>query len=264
MHLASPPEGQIAKNLIEMVADQARQRRVTDVRIGLSYTAVILDDGATGVALTLREASDYCCQHRLDPMPLAGRSAEELIEKLQADSPIDAAVGLACINALINRPQPDQLAGDIMEQLSLGPDDQVGMVGNFQPIVKRIKPTGAKLHIFERIEAPSGNLLPAEDAKRVLPDCSVALITATTLINHTLDDLIEAASPCREVVLLGASTPLCPEAFRQTAVTMISGVTIPEPEPVLQIISEGGGMHVFKHHVNKVNIPLSNRGEPIP
>ena len=263
MRSASPPEGRIARNLIEQVKDEAKQRRVADVRIGLSYTAVILDNGAAGVALTFRDTAEHCCQHRADSLPLVGRNAEELVHKLHDDSPIDAAVGLACINALLNQDRPEQKAGDIMEQLSIGPDDQVGMVGNFQPIVKRIKPTGAKLHIFERIESPSGNLLPAEDAKRVLPDCSVALITATTLINHTLEDLIEAARPCREVVLLGASTPLCPEAFRQTAVTLISGVIIPDPKPVLQIISEGGGMHVFKHHVNKVNIPLSDRGEQI-
>jgi hypothetical protein len=41
-----------------------------------------------------------------------------------------------------------------------------------------------------------------------LPRCQVALLTSTSIINHTLENLLNAAHSCRDVTLLGASTPL--------------------------------------------------------
>ena len=68
--------------------------------------------------------------------------------------------------------------------------------------------------------------------------------------------LLALAGGCREIVFLGASTPLWPEIFGDTRVTLLSGITIVDPGQILQIVSEGGGMRFFKPAVNKVNLPL--------
>jgi hypothetical protein len=53
--------------------------------------------------------------------------------------------------------------------------------------------------------------------------------------------------------MLGASTPLLPEVFAHTPVTVLSGIIVTHPENILQIVSEGGGMQLFKKNIDKVN-----------
>ena len=84
----------------------------------------------------------------------------------------------------------------------------------------------------------------------------MALITSTTIINDTVDELLEAARDCRELVLLGPSTPLIAEAFEGTAVTWLSGITVDDADGLLRVVSEGGGTRFFRPFVTKWNIPL--------
>jgi uncharacterized protein (DUF4213/DUF364 family) len=100
---------------------------------------------------------------------------------------------------------------------------------------------------------------PSERALDLLPTCSVALITSTTLITESLDALLGAAAGCREVALLGPSTPLLPEVFVGTPVTWLSGIRIGCPEKVLRVVSEGGGTRTFSPYVQKVNLRLLMR-----
>jgi uncharacterized protein len=58
------------------------------------------------------------------------------------------------------------------------------------------------------------------------------LITSTSIVNHTVDALLQAARGCREVALLGASTPLTAETFGAVRVTMLSGVVVEGSEEV--------------------------------
>lgn len=120
--------------------------------------------------------------------------------------------------------------------------------------IKEVLTTEAR--IFEQVSEREGDLLPEEDAYSLLPGCGVALITSTSIVNQTIDRLLAAAQNCREVVLLGASTPLVPEPFAGTSVTLLSGVIVLEPEEILRRVSEAGGTRSFKDHVRKVNLRL--------
>jgi len=106
--------------------------------------------------------------------------------------------------------------------------------------------------VFEKLRQSSGFVRPAEEAEDALPKCQVAIITATSIINHSIELLLEAAAKCREVVVLGASTPLLSEAFLSRKVTLLSGLVVHGPREVLQIVSEGGGMRYFGPHIRKV------------
>jgi uncharacterized protein (DUF4213/DUF364 family) len=131
------------------------------------------------------------------------------------------------------------------------------MVGYFGPLVAPLEDRVRELVIFERDSARSNRTLPAEDAIAQLPSCDVAVITSTALINGTLDPLLQAARGCREVALVGASTPLAPEVFAPLGVTLLSGVTVNDGPGVLQVVSEGGGMGFFGPRVRKVNLRLN-------
>ena len=248
----------VVARIVASLADCSRKTTVAEVRIGLGYTAVLLTDGHMGVAYTFcREARGGCTVfERL--RPLSGRPARDLLPLLDSADPIEAGVGLACANALANRPNAEFIEGDILQHLDVGPKDRVGMVGNFVPLVAPLKKRCRSLTIFEKVETVHGDFRPSQEAAELLPQCQVALITATSIINHSLDTLLAAAGNCRAVVLLGASTPLLPGAFSALGVTALSGVVVKDPQRIMRVVSEGGGMRFFKPYVSKVSLPTAN------
>lgn len=231
---------------------------VTDVRIGLGYTAVLLDNGSAGVAYTFHRELTGGCNVFKGLRPLAGRQASELLGLFDSTDMIESAVALAASNALSNTPKEWALEGDALEHLKLHPDDRVGMVGYFAPLIPLLKKRTASLKIFEQVEYKNENLLPEQDAIRELPHCQVALVTSTSILNHTIDAILDATRSCRDVVMLGASTPLIPDVFTDTPVTMLSGVVVTRPGEIIRIVSEGGGMRFFKNNIRKVNIRLKS------
>jgi uncharacterized protein (DUF4213/DUF364 family) len=244
----------VAARLVSRLLDAAASARAADVRVGLGYTAVLLDDGRAGLAFTFRDLAPGGCSALEGSAPLCGRPAADLLALLESGDTIEASLGLACANALANRDRPDQLAGDVLDRLALRPDDRVGMVGHFGPLVEPILGKARSLTVFERVDRPTSLIRPPEDAEEELPHCEVALITATSIINHTVDGLLHAARGCREVVLLGASTPLLPEVFAAGEVTLLSGVVVRDPPEVLRVVSEARGMRQFGPHVRKVTV----------
>jgi uncharacterized protein (DUF4213/DUF364 family) len=254
--------GGVAARLVRCLDRPARMVQAADVRIGLGYTAVRLADGRTGVAFTFRDEVPAGCAAFAGLRPLAGRPAAELLALLGSADPLEAAVGLACANALANVDAADLRAGDVLERLAIGPRDDVGMVGHFGPLVEPLRRRARSLTVFERLPEPSGELRPVAEAAAVLPRCDVALLTATTILNGTIDELLRDAAGCREVVVLGASTPLVPEAFAERRVTWLSGVLVVDPEAVLQVVAEGGGMRQFGRHVRKVSRQVGDADAP--
>jgi uncharacterized protein (DUF4213/DUF364 family) len=236
----------------------AREADVADVRIGLGYTAVRLADGRAGVAYTFRDLARGGCSVFDGIRPLAGRRAADLLVLLESHDAIEAGVGLACANALANRAGAGYLEGDVLQQLEIRPEDDVAMVGHFGPLVEALRERARSLTIYERVAEPTGSLRPQEEAPAGLARCQVALITATSIITHPVDGLLEAARSCRQVALLGASTPLIAEAFDSVTVTMLSGVVVTAPDEVLRVVSEGGGMRQFGPHVRKVTAKMSS------
>jgi uncharacterized protein (DUF4213/DUF364 family) len=235
---------------------QAEGMVVKEVRIGLGYTAVMLAGGQAGVAFTFRESMKRGCTVFTGRHPLAGRPASELLSYLGSKDRIEMAVAVATANALANTAKEGLIEGDTMAYLHIEPADTVGMVGYFGPVLPRLKKETSSILIFEEHRDKEKGVLPAEEAYRLLPQCEVAMITSTSIVNHTIDALLEVVGSCREVVLLGASTPLVPEAFRNTPVTFLSGVVVTRPQEVLRIVSEAGGMRLFKDNVKKVNWSL--------
>jgi uncharacterized protein (DUF4213/DUF364 family) len=244
----------ILDELREHLTSGVASQRLADVRIGLGYTGVMLEDGSAGVAYTFRDRAGGGCSVFGGRRPLAGRDSAEILEYLGSPEAVESTVGLALANALLNRPGPDQQEGDILQLLPLLPEDRVGMVGYFGPLVGPLEGLVRELVIFERDAGRSERVLPAEAASEYLASCDVAVITATALILGEMDPLLEAARSCREVAVVGASTPLAPSVFGPRGVTLLSGVVVVDAPGILQIVSEGGGMGFFGSRIRKVNV----------
>jgi hypothetical protein len=249
---------QIAERIKQSALPLAPGARVRDVRIGLIYTAVMLEDGRTGLSFTFHRGRRANCSRLRAVCPLPGRDASELIELLDAPEEVERAVALATVNALSNSQAGGARTGDFLSMLDIRPGEKVGMVGLFAPVLPRLRERTSSILVFEQNPDPGrgADLLPEEDAYRLLPGCGVAVITSTSIVNQTIDRLLSAACNCREVALLGASTPLMPEAFAGTPVTLLSGVIVLDSGEILRRVSEAGGTRSFKGHVRKVNVAL--------
>ena len=139
--------------LLDEVCDQllplAEAPCVADVRIGLGYTGVLLDDGRCGLAYTFRQGTGAGCCVLKEAGSLVGQSASKLAEGAHSQDLIIAALGLATLNALI---KPAFLsAGDILDLLSVALTETVGMVGYFGPLVEPLKRRAKALRIFEQL-----------------------------------------------------------------------------------------------------------------
>ena len=255
-------EKSIVDRITDTLSSVCAGRRAVDVRLGLRYVCVRLDNGNCGLAYRFPErqgCDDFALPVRIPLGPedghITGREAAELLSWIQRDNLLPRAVGLATANALIGSPGGDVVPGDIRSILELREAEDVVMIGYFEPLVQSISDR-CNLQIYEIDTSRAPDLNEATDANKGLASCNVALITSTAIINGTMDHLLRAAASCREVAILGPSTPLLHEAFRGTPVTLLSGVVVADDEAALRVVSEGGGMRQFKPYVRKVNVRL--------
>ena len=90
------------RNIVKTYEKQLRERIVTDVRIGIGYTGVLLDDGSLGLAYTLRDELPPTCSVMDKAGMFTGLSAYELSELWFYPGVASSAIGLATLNAVVN------------------------------------------------------------------------------------------------------------------------------------------------------------------
>jgi hypothetical protein len=215
---------------------------VRDIRIGAFWTAVVVEvEGQIrcGLASTLRNGT----QHHYGGEPavrdagdLAEQSCRALAELAHSCRPMEAAIGMATINALLPKQEKlwvDRNAEDVIVQHGAG--KWVALVGHF-PFVSRLRERVGSLSVFE--QQPHGEDLPAKAARQVLPRADVVALTGTTLLNNTFEGLINLCRPETLVLVLGPSTPLSPVMF-DYGVHLLSGSMVENIDAVLQAVSQG-------------------------
>jgi uncharacterized protein len=245
----------ISDEIYSEILPFAADHRAADIRVGLGYTAVALEDGRCGLAFTLHEKEYESCTVIAEAGTLAGRKASELISWVKQSDETACAIGLATVNALIDIP-PAAAESDILDLLPIGPEDAVGMIGYFGPLVSSIRERARILNIFERKAIPELGVLPDSAAVDVLPECQVVVISATTLLNHTLDGLLGLCKRAREIAILGPSTPFLPAPFTRRGVTLLSGIQAVDGPRVLRVVSEAGGTRSFGSAIRKMSLQL--------
>jgi uncharacterized protein (DUF4213/DUF364 family) len=246
----------LVNKIYEYVLSSTSGLKAADIRIGLGYTAVLLEDGRCGLAYTLHEKEYESCCVVPDAGKLAGRSISELISWIKTPDAAACAVGLAAVNAAVTVPE-SAVESDITDLLAVESGDSVGMIGYFGPLVKPIKERVRALYIFERRPDPEYGILPESASPDLLPKCQVVIMTATAILNHTIDSLLDLSKNAREIAILGPSTPFLPEIFGHLGVTMLSGLQVIDSARILQIVSEGGGTRQFGRAVRKLSLRLT-------
>jgi uncharacterized protein (DUF4213/DUF364 family) len=247
--------------------------------IGLFFTGVKLSTGAAGACATpLRSIPEaVCCPSSAMAMPfpgkLRGRLARDLLKETEASSGIRRAVGVATVNALAamcweRRATPDvelQIGVDAYDAANILPGQHVVVVGAFVPFLKALKRADQPFTVLEMDPATLkpdelAHFRPAEQASQVVPDADCVLITGTTLLNDTLENLLALCRPDARVVLVGPTVGLYPDPFLRRGVDVLGGVHVTIPDAFLNVLAEGGsGYHFFGRSAEKVVLARKTR-----
>lgn len=172
---------------------------------------------------------------------LAGRSARDLARLALSNDPLDAALGMAAVNSLIDVDESlseERNGRDII--LERAPGKRVALVGHF-PFVPELREVARELSVLELRPHPGD--LPAAEAPRLLPQAEVVAIAGTAFVNHTIEPLLGYCRPEALVVVMGPTAPLSPVLF-DYGVDFISGALVADPALVLRQVSDGVG---FRH-----------------
>ena len=226
--------------------------RIREIVVGDQVVVVQLEDEQTGVAMHFATET-----HSFEFVrELKHANAWEALQHLGSAHPLRAATAVAVANALVADDSGWQ-PGHMLDMLDLQPNDVVGMVGNFIPLVARIEPLVKQLMIFETIEQVSENgILPAYEEPRLLPKCSVIVITGTTLVNSTIEDLLCCCRNARTVVVAGPSTIMLPKAWMGTPVTWLAGSRITDPHVVMTGVRCGKSFRDLRPWLKKMVLPV--------
>ncbi len=244
----------VYQRLLEDALERAYGKNVADLRIGLGYTACRLSDGNCGLGYVFRKELSPTCSILSKAGELNGMPASSMAELFLSKDLLEASIGISVINAL--SPETGGSPGDLLDHLEITPEDTVSMVGFFGPLIPEIKRKTGRFYVFDK--SGREGALPPEEMKKHLPLSTIVLVTATTLINKTFEDIIELSRSAREICLLGPSSPLYPHIMGDYGVTILAGVKVKDPDKVLLVVSQGGGTRNFKNAVEKVVVRVKD------
>lgn len=216
--IASLPEGHALQEAYIGAFDTV----VRSVRWGLSAT--FRDPCAGDAPAWVRGAGE-----------LVGRPALEIARLALSDRLLEASLGMAAINSLLEpfAPEPGELnAAKLIAERGRGKD--VAVIGEF-PFLEKIRPELKSLRTVSR--PPWEGEAGLREAERILPGAEVVAITGSSFINHTAERLLELC-PRAYTVVLGPTTPLTPVLFRY-GVDAICAAVIADPDRLLPGVWQG-------------------------
>jgi uncharacterized protein (DUF4213/DUF364 family) len=222
---------QILTELIDSL--RGKDHPVKEVLTGAYWTAVV--SRGCGLASTFRDEGHPHKKGVREVGRLTERTALELAQYAFSDYSMEASIGMAAINSLIeidDRACVGKNAAEILLEKGEGKD--MAVVGHF-PFIPRLRERARNLWVFEQ-RPREGDFRP-EDASRILPRCEVIGITGTSFINHTLEELLRW-SQGKFVLLIGPTTPMTPFLF-DYGIHGLSGTIVVDPQEAFRFISQG-------------------------
>jgi uncharacterized protein (DUF4213/DUF364 family) len=189
-----------------------------------------------GMASTLLGSQPHGHAQVRDAGRLETMTAQALAKYALSDNPLEASIGLAAINSLLDVDEDQAVEINAADMLAgQGHGKNVVLVGHF-PFIPKLRLTVGQLWVIE--QHPAKDEFPADAAADLLPQAQVVAVTASTLINHTLDSLLALCLPGTLVMVLGPSTPLSPLLFNH-GITFLSGARVVDEAAVLHAVGQG-------------------------
>jgi uncharacterized protein (DUF4213/DUF364 family) len=252
----------ICENLYRAVKARAEAVQVKTVSIGLGYTAVGTSDGGIGLAYTFLEDKQGCSVVAAD-VDFEDRPALDLLDEIHSNRIVHRGMALALVNALNHRAAcllPEDRSNEIfLDLLEVGQGSHVAMAGYFGPLMGKLQKLGAVVEV-----ADSGKEIGDAQSfnEKLAHWADVLIMTSTAILNQTADDLLSAVGPKVRTAILGPSTPLVEEAFKDLPVHVLAGSVPVDREATFKAIRHGKGTPALQRFARKAYLSINaGKGE---
>lgn len=230
------------KVLNDLISTLNPEAKVRDIRLGLFHTAVLTRN--CGLAATLpRDALQQEQPSVREVGYLVDKGVVELIRMAGSESLLEAAIGMAAINSLLEVNDEQCLELNASQLITgKGRDKKVAIVGHF-PFIPRLREVVKQLWVIEKNPRPGD--FPEAEAENFIPQADVVGITGTAFTNHTIEKLLQLCRPEAYVVIVGDTAPLSPVLFDH-GIDAISGTKVIDPQLALHCVSQGATYQQIK------------------
>jgi uncharacterized protein (DUF4213/DUF364 family) len=220
---------------------------VVDGVIGISFVGVQLSNGRCHYVYLMREAipsGDMIFQYGLQ---MIGMDAWEVAQwALTGAEDVQRGLGVAALNAASPYYTPNQRSTEDFYS-NIQPDDTLGLIGYMPPVFQSLGDKVKQIYCFDRAIEMQGTVenaqvYPISKQAELLPLCDKVIISATTMINHTTEQIIAMCTKAIDIQLSGFSLPYYPEAYRDSGLTALGTLSFNErSHELIKLASLGAG-----------------------
>jgi uncharacterized protein (DUF4213/DUF364 family) len=256
----------IIREILSAAQPFLQGRTIKDAIVGLTLIGIQLDNGSVGISYMLREELPAGCSSFPYGQELIGKSALEIAQwAVTGTDDAKRGIAMAVLTAASeSQDLKDVDGGDKFFGIEVKPEDCAGIVGFIAPIVKELQQITKEVLVFDQGMWLRGNykndvsIHPTEEQSQLLPNCNIVVLTGTTIINHTIDDLLFMCKNAREVIIVGPSTPMYPQAFKDTNVKILAGSWWNgiKKEEIFKEISLACGISHLHQYMNKKSVEV--------
>lgn len=207
-----------------------------------NFGFVLLEDGSVGPFYTCLENTLEWVRQRHEQW--TGESPGTLALQLDGVDIPRSALALGAYNAisqhLMNRAGYDPSRVEKRADAELQ-GRHIGLVGFFRPLAERYLAEGRRVTVIEKQpqRVPPELGLALHTSPEALADCDYVLCTASTLINNTLESIIQAVSDPSVINLIGPSASGLPDALFGRGIGSTGGLVINQLDRLKQALESG-------------------------
>lgn len=204
-----------------------------DIGIAYPYTYSIIK-GREGVAIGLcmtmvGDIGDY--EHRIPITIDEEMKISELVKEAVDRHLLKRFLGIATINAvsqyLLRISEGNynlDVTNIILKNYPEAKKYNVAVIGYMKPVAQKLREKGYRVYVFERDPILRGEAIPDFFEYRYLPDMDIVIATGATLINDTIDQIVERSKKARDIILTGPTAQVHPKFIEKQGISYLSSI----------------------------------------
>jgi uncharacterized protein (DUF4213/DUF364 family) len=210
-----------------------------------NFGAVILEDFTIGVVFLSLDPEIRFIEKELDLRSFKGKNTIEVAKNFALDDGYLKTIGLGAFNAIsqhiFKKTQFEfDFTTDPFGLLNFENGDNIGMVGFFPPLVRRIINMDVSLIVIEKkthFVQYHENWEVTLNPERLL-ECNKILCTSTTVLNESIDEILSFTKNAEKVSMIGPTAGFIPDPLFERGIDVIGGTYVEDPGLFMEFIRQ--------------------------
>ena len=225
----------ILDDIVRHTLEELKDIRLEFVDFGITYPytySIVRGEHGVGIGLCMTmvmEIGDY--EHKIPVNVNRNLKISDLVEGVLDRHLLKRFLGIATINAVsqyLLRISGDDYNLDvtdiILKNYPEASEYNVAVIGYMKPVVQRLREKGYGVYVFERDPILRGDSYPDFFEYRYLPNMDIVIATGATLINDTIDQIVERSKKARDIILTGPTAQVHPKFIEGQGISYLSSI----------------------------------------